>query len=68
MSIDVHKVFAVLHKALIDAENNTTVLHLFGELSAEEIVVAHNVLKNYDDILFDRWQKLGCPDANTWRP
>lgn len=62
MSADIHKVFAVLHKALADAENSVTTTHLFGDLTGPECVMAHNILKPLDDALKHQWVKHGSPD------
>ena len=52
---DHRKVYAALHKALTDAENNNASHHLFGELSWGECLVAHHVLMGMDEVLRARW-------------
>lgn len=64
---NVRRIFAILHKALYDAENNHATHHLFGDLTGEECVIAHNILKDFDDALKARWKAEGEPDGERLR-
>jgi hypothetical protein len=48
----------------LDNDNVKLKVDLMG---AEEVIAAHNALKDVDDLLKDRWYALGAPDPELLR-
>lgn len=62
---DFHKIFAVLHRALIAAENNEAQLRFGEDLNGRECVLANAILQQVSDMLMGRWEAEGKPDPDT---